>query len=256
MPVLNVTLRSQVLGMDCGANIILPLFSPENPAEIKKPFKTLYLLHGLGDDQTAWTRYTSIERYAANYGVAVVMPCGHRSFYSDRKNGGQYFKFISEELIEIMQELFPLSDKREDRYAAGLSMGGYGAMKLGLSCPEKFAAAASLSGALDIFGRLEKTDYLQDEFGFILKLEGEEREKLDLFYLSEKLSNSENLRPKIYMCCGTEDFLYEDNIKFREHLNKINLDFVYEESEGDHVWSYWDLKIQSVLEFMFGRGNS
>jgi len=134
MSFINVNFMSHVLGMGCAANVILPQSPPENI--LKKPFKTLYLLHGLSDDHTAWARYTSIERYAAEYGITVVMPCVHRSFYSDSKYG-RYFEFVSEELISIMEEMFPLSNKREDRYAAGLSMGGYGAMKLGLRCPER-----------------------------------------------------------------------------------------------------------------------
>jgi len=250
MPLLNMTFSSHVLQMQCSANIILPQSSPEQT--IQKPFKTLYLLHGLSDDHTAWTRWTSIERYAAEYNIAVVMPNAHRSFYSDKKGGGKYFKFISDELIAIMQELFPLSDKREDRFAAGLSMGGYGAMKLGLACPEKFAAVASLSGALDIFGRIGSETWLHEEFGFILDLSDKERRESDLFYMAEKLSKSEIPQPEIYIWCGTEDFLYQDNLKFKAHLEKTGLDFTYEESAGDHVWGCWDLKIQTALNFMLG----
>lgn len=256
MPVLNMTFMSNILGMQSSAVVILPQSSPEN--KINKPFKTLYLLHGLSDDHTAWTRYTSIERYAAKYNIAVVMPNAHRSFYSDKKNGGQYFKFVSEELIEIMQEFFSLSDKREDRYAAGLSMGGYGAMKLGLACPEKFAAVASLSGALDIEMRVKDDiemrvkDNPESEFSYMLKLPEEERRQNDLFYLAEKLNASNQPKPRIYIWCGTEDFLYQDNIKFRDFLKKSSFDFVYEEAPGDHSWGYWDTQIQTVLRFMFG----
>ena len=104
MALLNVTFKSHILNMDCGANVILPQSSPGNLLE--KPFKTLYLLHGLSDDHTAWTRWTSIERYAAEYNLAVVMPNVCRSFYADKKDSYQYFKFVSDELITIMQEMF------------------------------------------------------------------------------------------------------------------------------------------------------
>ena len=250
MMVLNITFMSHILGMQSGASVLLPQPSPENA--VKKPYKTLYLLHGLSDDHTAWTRWTSIERYAAEYNLAVVMPNAHRSFYSDRKYGGRYFKFISEELIQIMQDAFPLSGKREDRYAAGLSMGGYGALKLGLACPEKFSAAASLSGALDVVGRLAGTDYLRDEFMDFYDAPAAERNQNDLFYLAEKLNKSTLPKPRIYVWCGTEDFLYEDNVKFKEYMKKTDFDFVYEESAGDHSWGYWDTKIQTVLKFIFG----
>ena len=252
MALLNITFKAQTLGMDCGVSVILPQSFQEKT--IAKPYRTLYLLHGLSDDNTAWTRFTSIERYAADYGIAVVMPNVHRSFYSDRKNGGQYFKFVSDELITVMQEWLPLSDKRADRCAAGLSMGGYGAMKLGLSCPEKFSAVASLSGALDITERLSVEKGIHEEFAFILDVPAEERRKADLFWLAEKLNapDSKIPKPRIYIWCGTEDFLYEDNIKFRDFMKKLDFDFTYEESPGDHTWGYWDMKIQTALNFMFG----
>jgi S-formylglutathione hydrolase FrmB len=237
--------------MDCSANVILPQSSPDKP--IKKPFRTLYLLHGLSDDHTAWTRWTSIERYAAEYGIAVVMPNAHRSFYSDKKSGGKYFTFISDELIAIMQEMFPLSDKREDRYAAGLSMGGYGAFKLGLACPEKFSAAASLSGALDVIGRLSEADpEFQNEFSYVYE-SPDERQKNDLLSLAEKLHVSTKPKPRLYAWCGTEDFLYQDNVKFKNFIEKLDFDFTYEESAGDHSWGYWDVKIQTVLNFIIAK---
>jgi len=249
MSLITVKFFSHVLGMVCGANVILPQSSPEKT--IKKPFKTLYLLHGLSDDFNAWTRWTSIERYAADYDIAVVMPDVRRSFYSDSKYGA-YFKFVSDELISIMEEMFPLSNNREDRYAAGLSMGGYGAMKLGLSCPEKFSVAASLSGALDIFGRLSAEAYLRDEFAYLLDAPDEERQKNDLFILADNLIKSSRPKPRLYIWCGTEDFLYQDNVKFKNYIEKTDFEVKYEESSGDHMWSYWDLKIKRVLKFIFG----
>ena len=249
MSFLNVTFKSHVLGMDCGANVILPQSSPENI--LRKPFKTLYLLHGLSDDHTAWARWTSIERYANEYNIAVVMPSVHRSFYSDSKLG-KYFTFVSDELISIMQEIFPLSNKREDRYTAGLSMGGYGAMKLGLACPEKFSVAASLSGALDAIGIASSADEnFRNEFSFLIDAAENSRERNDLFYLADQLNKSPQPKPRIYIWCGTEDFLHEDNIKFKNFLETTDLEFKYEESPGDHSWGYWDEKIQIVLKFIF-----
>ena len=112
----------------------------------------LYLLHGLSDDHTAWLRYTSIERYATARGLAVVMPAVHRSFYADEAHGHAYWQFVSEELPRIVAAFFRLSERPEDTFVAGLSMGGYGALKLGLHHPERFAAVASLSGAVDVRG--------------------------------------------------------------------------------------------------------
>ncbi len=118
---------------------------------------TLYLLHGLSDDDSIWLRRTSIERYVADLGIAVVMPQVHRSFYTDMAEGGRYWTFISEELPTLARSFFPLSHQREDNFVAGLSMGGYGAFKLALRKPEQYAAAASLSGALDMVAHLNNT---------------------------------------------------------------------------------------------------
>jgi len=253
MSSISVTFFSHVLGLQCSANVILPQSSPENI--LQKPFKTLYLLHGLSDDHTAWSRWTSIDRYANEYKIAVVMPCVNRSFYSDTRLG-KYFTFVSDELINIMQEIFPLSNKREDRYAAGLSMGGYGAMKLGLACPEKFSVAASLSGALDIIGRLSLDDDDSEsdgEFAFLFNNSYETRQQIDLFALAENLNKSNQPKPRIYIWCGTEDFLYEDNVKFKNYLKTTDFDYKYEESPGDHSWGYWDEKIQTVLKFIYNK---
>src|SRR6476619_7886720 len=104
----------------------------------------LYLLHGLSDDDTIWLRRTSIERYVAALGLAVVMPQVHRSFYTDEAYGNRYWTYLSEELPEIVHGFFRLSRRREDTFVAGLSMGGYGALKWALRDPGRFAAAASL----------------------------------------------------------------------------------------------------------------
>jgi putative tributyrin esterase len=142
---------SETLQLSTTMNVILPR---QTRSQIEKGstrrHPTLLLLHGLSDDHTMWVRQTSIERYAAQYGLAVIMPAVQRSFYQDMAYGLKYWTFISEELPQLARSFFPLSAKREDNFVAGLSMGGFGAFKLALNYPEKFAAAASLSGAIDV----------------------------------------------------------------------------------------------------------
>jgi S-formylglutathione hydrolase FrmB len=168
------------------------------------------------------------------------------------KHGYKYFTFITEELPEIAQQFFPLSNKREDNFVAGLSMGGFGAFKIALSCPDKFAAAASLSGAVDMANRVKK-DQVQDAteleniFGDLNSIENSEN---DLFYLAKKVLESNGPKPKLYQCCGTEDFLYEDNINFKNFIEKTGLDYTYEEGPGIHEWKYWDDQIQNVLKWL------
>ncbi|MFD2881182.1 alpha/beta hydrolase [Paenibacillus rhizoplanae] len=154
MALIECKFYSEVLGLSTSMTVILPQQTTTQigMSNVSKGtlHPTLYLLHGLSDDDSIWLRRTSIERYVAEMGIAVVMPQVHRSFYTDMKAGGQYWTFISEELPALARSFFPLSPKREDNFVAGLSMGGYGAMKLGLRKPENWAAAASLSGALDM----------------------------------------------------------------------------------------------------------
>lgn len=256
MALINCDFFSDTLSLSCSMTVILP---QETRNQIgmkgtskKKKHPVLYLLHGLSDDHTIWLRRTSIERYVSNLGLAVVMPAVGRSFYTDMKHGLKYWSFISSELPEIASSLFPLSDSREDNFAAGLSMGGYGAFKLALSCPEKFCAAASLSGALDAeyFAKKHSPGEGLEIFGD--KIIGTEN---DLFHLSEKLASDEK-RPKpiLFQWCGTEDFLYQDNLRFRSHLEGLKYDLHYDEGKGDHSWEHWDIQIRKVLEWLVGKG--
>ncbi|MCI4065935.1 esterase family protein [Micromonospora sp. R77] len=209
----------------------------------------LYLLHGLTDDDTAWTRRTAIERYVAPLGLAVVMPQGGRSFYSDEAHGNRYWTFLSEELPEVCRTFFRLSQRREDTFVAGLSMGGYGAMKWALRDPGRFAAAASLSGALDMARRREhptrptNPDVMHTVWGD-RAVSGTDDDTIAL------LERAGDDLPALYVACGTEDHLYEDNTRFvataRERGVPLTVDF----SPGDHDWAYWDAKIRDVLAWL------
>ena len=141
------SIRSQTLGMDTGLTVVLPFDRAAVP-ETECP--AIYLLHGHGENADVWTRMTSAERYANAYGVALVMPEVQRSFYTDMAMGLSYFTYVTEELPAACQRLFHISSRRENRFVAGLSMGGYGALKLGLRRPDLFAGCAGFSGCLDI----------------------------------------------------------------------------------------------------------
>ncbi|WP_379135590.1 alpha/beta hydrolase [Paenibacillus sp. sgz500958] len=214
---------------------------------------TLFLLHGLSDDDSIWLRRTSIERYVAEMGIAVVMPQVHRSFYTDMASGGKYWTFISEELPALARSFFPLSPARQDNFVAGLSMGGYGAIKLGLRKPETFAAAASLSGALDMahhYMNWEDPTAKTKEYELIFGTKDISGTPDDLLWLLEQHHASKGPKTKLYQCCGTEDFLFEDNQRFRKACSQTSLSLTYEEGPGAHEWGYWDAKIQDVLKWL------
>lgn len=140
---------SDQLGMRTNITVSLP-FDVANKVGVTTPqedMPILYLLHGLSDDNTMWSRYTDIERFADYRGFIVVMPEVQRSFYSDMVYGPNYFSYIADELPQLVKSLFGIERPREKTFVAGLSMGGYGAAKVALSRPDRYMAAASFSGS-------------------------------------------------------------------------------------------------------------
>ena len=252
MALIHVNFFSETLRMCVVMDAIIPQIV-KTPTQVggvaksKPPYKTLYLLHGASEDHSIWQRYTSIERYAYELGLAVIMPTTHMGWYTDMHQGLKWWTFISRELPEICRQFFPLSDSREDTFAAGLSMGGYGAAKLGLGMGETFSHVAPLSGALDVAALTADPSYgLGPVFGPAEHISGGEN---DLFALAEKRKYTGNM-PRVYQWCGTEDFLYEHNTRFRDHLLKLGYDLTYEEGSGDHQWKYWDDVIKRVLDWL------
>ena len=255
MALIECNFFSDTLGLCCSAKVILPQRTVSQIGLTgiagNGEFPVLYLLHGLSDDHTTWLRRTSIERYASELGLAVVMPAVHRSFYTDMASGYPYWTFVSEELPRICESFFRISSAREHTYVAGLSMGGYGAFKLALRCPQRFAAAASLSGALDMLPSVGNWD----DFGSDLRLVFGDPEDFDgsehnLMRLARQLAASNGPKPQLRACCGTEDSLIEGNHRFRDQARELDLDFHYEEGPGGHEWGYWDEQIQHVLAWL------
>jgi len=259
MALITCDFFSESLGLSCSMKVILPqpTVSQIGMRGVVKAKKhpVLWLLHGLSDDHTIWGRRTSIERYVAETGIAVVMPNAGKSFYKNMATGPAYGTFLKEELPKIAQSFFPLSPDRRDNFVAGLSMGGYGAFLLALSQPERFAAAASLSGVLDIANltrEVKETDtILRDAFGAPSGISGSD---YDLLHLATKATSSRGPIPQLYACCGSEDFLLAGNHRFVAHAGKIGLPITYEEHEGaSHEWAYWDRQIEKFLCWLLVR---
>ena len=255
MALVHCDFYSNILKLSSSLCVILPDLPPTTVTKTKTSkttnYKTLYLLHGLSDDHTMWQRRTSIERYATELNLAVVMPAVNRSFYTDMVSGLRYWTYVSEEVPAVARSYFPLSAKREDNFVAGLSMGGYGALKMALRCPETFCAAGSFSGAVDIVNlftlRKEHHSDFVNIFGNPDQVSGSDN---DLYYLAKNLVNSGKPRPRVFQCCGTKDVLLHINRKFKSFAEDIGLDITYEEGRAGHEWSYWDKKIQTFLEWL------
>jgi len=202
----------------------------------------------MSDDQTVWSRQTSIERYANEKGIAVIMPDGDLSWYTDCQLG-RYFDFLCNELPQKCYTFFPQLS-HDKVFIAGNSMGGYGAFKAALTYPDRYKAAASLSGALDIrvLDFISK-EYTESIFGEHSKIEGSCN---DLFSLSSILQTktTKDSRPKLFMWCGKDDFLYKTNQLMHNHLESLGYDLIYTEGVGAHNWECWDLHIRDVLNWL------
>ena len=240
MAFIQLLATSENLKKDVNINVI----TPERGEE---PSKVLYLLHGLGGDHSSWMRKTSIERYAKKYNLTVIMPSADRSWYADEKQGYPYYTFIAKELPQIIEHIFNISTKREDTFIAGLSMGGYGAMRIALADPNKFSKAATLSGTVNIKDRVKF--WPSEEFVRIFGEDGPTDADDPICLLDECAKASQ--RPVIYQACGTNDRLYGFNQQFKEKALALGYDLTYTEEPETHNWGYWDRQINLVLEWLF-----
>ena len=233
--------------------------SPEPPV--------LYLLHGLSDDHTIWMLRTSIERYASEYGLAVVMPGVARSWYTDMVSGPAYWQYVSDEVPSVVEAMFRVGRGRAKTFVAGLSMGGYGAVKMAFSHPERFAAAASFSGAVDMRERVSeihaRTSAAAEEpienadmyrmsdirlvFGDPPVVAGTQN---DPFLLAERLVDHSSRVPELYVACGTEDFLFQHNERFHRHLDELGIEHTYVTEPGTHEWGFWDRHVARFLAWL------
>lgn len=249
---------SETLNKFVNFNVILPdSDSPKLDPEGK--YAVAILLHGYTDDYSKWVRQTSVERYANDHGIAVVMPDAGKSFYTDMAYGDPYFTYLTEELMTYVQGVFPISKDPDYTLVAGLSMGGYGAMKIALTYPDRFKAAASFSGALAMaqtasagmeedadpwLKRLEKD--LPLVFGDqINQLEGTQH---DIFHLLQEAAQGGHM-PALYVCCGTDDFIYEATTAFKGALDAMGIPHTYSEEAETHNWGYWDRQLPLLFSW-------
>jgi S-formylglutathione hydrolase FrmB len=222
-----------------GLNVLLP--DTGTP-----PFATLYLLHGLSDDYTGWVRRSNIERYVANLPLIVVMPDGYRGFYTNTASGVPYARYIAEETVAFIERNFPARASRDARAIGGLSMGGYGALRLALGYPDCFISATSHSG-VPMHGTRKPKETALWEYDQVFgpNPAGSDHDLLKL----AKLAREMNLCPAIRIDCGREDPVLENNRELHAALTTLQIEHEYEEFPGAHDWDYWDLHIREAIQF-------
>ena len=251
---MHLSFLPQSLGFHTNVYIVLPY---DKSMEMK-PYRVLYLLHGGAGNAQDWIRYTSIERYAEENKIAIVMPeVGACSFYSDMVHGYKYYTYLTEELPRVMNCFLPLSDKREDRFVAGFSMGGYGAYKWAFDKPEYFSAAGNFSGfsfSDEIFnndmGPFSK-EQKQGEGGICSLAWGSYENMLGTindtrYMVTNAISNKYDL-PRLYAFIGTEDYSYEYGHRYLEFMRGNGIEVKYGEMAGAHEWKVWDAAVNKFI---------
>lgn len=244
MAVAEFNFRSKILSYDTAMNIIIPNTPPP-----KNGYKVLWLLHGINQNNTSWCRNSNIERYVKNSDIAVVMPDAFRSFYTNMQSGHLYWDYISQEIPKLVYDVFNFSKRREDNYVCGLSMGGYGAVKLGLNFPERYAYVGSISGALDIVSLIpEKNSQMYAEMRNVFgDEEAVSKSDNNLFVKLEK-TDLNNL-PPVYLACGDKDFCLGGNKKFYDRVKAKGFSNIeLEINSGEHNWEFWDEYIKHFLK--------
>jgi len=240
-------LDSKLMAREMPYRVILPNGYETTKAE---RYPVIYLLHGLYGNDTNWTDKTKVAEYAAKYSFIIVTPEGANGWYTDSvsKPSDRYESYIIKELIPEIDKKFRTKADRDDRIVAGLSMGGYGAVKFGLKYPELFSLVGSFSGA---FGTSDFTEKTAGEIGKTVDLVygptgSETRRANDVFALLGAVTDVKKL-PFFYQACGTEDFLFSSNRNFDALMIKQKVAHEYREQPGVHDWVFWDTQIREFL---------
>ena len=237
MAIFRCTFRSTLLTNDTNLNIILP-------DKRFHPPKVMYLLHGYQQHFGSWLNQSSVARYAAGKNLAIVMPDGGRSFYTDMTTGENYYSYIVKELPRFLKSQLGLDPTRENTAVAGLSMGGYGALKIGMRNPDMFSAIGAFSPACDIVQIAKDNPLLSRAICGDIELRGSEH---DLFHLADTLKGND-MAPEIFHYCGDQDFLLEENHRFRDHALALGLKYSYTQEPGSHEWDVWDKWVKDFID--------
>ncbi len=265
MALLQINFYSEALRKITTFNMFLPNdvqeFMTEGNENYNRGQKTLFLLHGFSGNNIDWMLGSLAQDISTKYNMAIVMPSGDNSFYLDGKGTGRaYGKFIGEELVDYVRKTFNLGKSSEDTYIGGLSMGGFGAIRTGVKYPQTFGKIVGLSSALIIHdiksmapgskNDIADYDYYTSVFGDLDSLVNSENNPE---FLLKKLKENAMKIPKIFIACGAEDFLIQQNRDFIEFLNKEKIDVEYCENEGIHDWDYWNKMLEPSVKWLLNK---
>ena len=249
--------QSQCLKEITQVTILLPKPRPSPlcaETAVLYPFRTLYLLHGAMESPETWLWNSGITQLVDEWNLAVVMPNGRGSFYLDEPGGPAYFSFITRELPEYLEQILPLSARREDRFIGGLSMGGYGAVFAALMCPERFGKVFSMSGALDV---AKASGFVKVAFGnvpwFLRDRKALPGSPYDLMHLLDEADS--RAVPPMLLTCGSEDYFLSSCQIFQQKAEQSGIQTVLNVSSGSHDWAYWNEQLPICIRWLL-EGNA
>ena len=249
MAVIKINFLSQALGMQTNVTICLPSFSFKDVMEKREnvyvpgmKYQVLWLLHGGSGDDSDYVNFSNITRYADDNKLAVVMPCDYNMYYADYEDGGKYMSFVAEELPKMLQAIFPFSDKREDNFIGGLSMGSVGCQKIAVNYPEKYCACLGMSaGGFAPFAKGAKGG------GSAIHREGAHIEE-SMEIVKKNVEEGKPL-PKFFMTWGDQDFTRVGHKASCDYLRGLGYDVYEEEVPGyGHEWDFWDLTLRKAIK--------
>lgn len=233
---------------------------PVENKDVEYPLKTLYLLHGMMGGDGDWLYNSNVNRMTRELGLAVIMPDGENAFYIDGPGFyANYGKFVGEELVEITRKMFPLSHKREDTFIAGLSMGGFGAIRNGLFYHDTFSHIGGFSSALNIFKlhvkdairHFEAQERIIGTAEYEAQINSDKNPDVLIKKLAEEHEKDKSVElPKFYLSCGTLDPLMKLNRPFRDELIELGYDVTWNETEHGHEWPFWEQELGHLLEWL------
>ena len=250
----TIAFESKLVGKTLPYSVLLPV-DYDKPAARSKRYPVLYLLHGLFGHYDNWITRTKLSDYAANYSMIIVTPEGNDSWYTDSASvpTDKYETYVMEELIPDVQSRYRTIETRAGRAIAGLSMGGYGALKFGVKHPESFVFVGSMSGALGAASWTEADLHgLEAIWKTLFPIFGPEdsatRKANDVNKLYGEVPSSRVVAlPYVYLDCGTEDPLLSSSRSLAAILFERKIPHEYRELPGTHAWPYWDTQVQEVL---------
>jgi S-formylglutathione hydrolase FrmB len=241
----TVSIPSVAMQRSFDATVVLPDdYARGNRAQ---RFPVIYVLHGSGGSYADWTSNTRIGKLADRYHVVLVMPDGgHESWYIDSPydKRSRYETYVGSEVVSYIDTHFRTIASRDARAITGLSMGGFGALRIALDRRDTFGAAGSISGAVDP-RNCEDEPGIADVFG--------DPERHASFWNSNAIVDSaqdfEHAHIALTIDCGVSDSFVQSNRTLHDKLVELGVPHDYAERPGGHDWSYWSNSIRYQVLF-------